>query len=162
MMQGYIGMPKETLDAWRNLWFHTGDAGYFDADGNLYFVERLKDRIRSRSENISSYDIEVAALAVPGVSDAAAVGVPSGYEGDDDIKLFVVYKGQEELTPTDLLKALARKLPHFMLPRYIEIVDHLPRTPTAKVMKKALREMGNHSDTWDRKADGLRLRDLYE
>lgn len=162
MMQGYIGMPKETMDAWRNLWFHTGDAGYFDADGNLYFVERLKDRIRSRSENISSYDIEVAALAVPGVSDAAAVGVPSGYEGDDDIKLFVVHNGQEELTPTDLLKALARKLPHFMLPRYIEFVDHLPRTPTAKVMKKALREMGNHNDTWDRKADGLRLRDLYE
>ncbi len=60
MMQGYLAMPEETRISWRNLWFHTGDAGYLDSEGNLYFVERLKDRIRSRSENISAYDIERA------------------------------------------------------------------------------------------------------
>lgn len=158
MMTGYMGMPDETVAAWRNLWFHTGDAAWRDADGNFYIVDRIKDRIRRRAENISSFDIESAALDFPGVREAAAVGVPSGMEGDDDIKLCV--GAMEQLDPAALLTYLARRLPHFMVPRYIEIVPNLPRTPTNKVRKRDLREAGINDATWDRQKAGLRLRDL--
>ena len=162
MMQAYLAMPEQTVDAWRNCWFHSGDAGYLDAQGNLYFVERLKDRIRSRSENISSYDIEAAAGRVDGVAEAAAVGVPSGYEGDDDIKLFVALNPGVTPDAEALLRELARRLPHFMLPRYIEFVASIPRTATQKIRKSELRSREPSSSLWDRKAAGIRLRDLYD
>ncbi|WP_052369566.1 AMP-binding protein [Paraburkholderia caledonica] len=162
MMQGYVAMPEKTVEAWRNSWFHSGDAGYFDSEGNLYFVERLKDRIRSRSENISSYDIEMAAGTVPGVIDAAAVGVPSEFDGDDDIKLFVTLQPGAVLDGEALLRHLAGKLPHFMLPRFIEFITSIPRTPTQKVKKSALRSRARSDAAWDRKAAGIRLRDLYD
>jgi crotonobetaine/carnitine-CoA ligase len=158
-MQGYLGMPNETLDAWRNLWFHTGDAAYLDADDNLFFVDRLKDRIRRRAENISAYDIEIAALAFPPVREAAAVGVPSGFEGDDDIKLCIVPDGPVELA--ELLAFLAGRLPPFMVPRYIEVLDALPRTPTNKVRKRDLSSAGITAATWDRSKGNIRLRELY-
>lgn len=160
MMQGYLAMPEETLAAWRNLWFHTGDAGYFDADGNLYFVERLKDRIRSRSENISSYDIERVALSLRNITEAAAVGVASEFDGDDDIKLYLVAE-QPRPDPDEIVRGMARQLPHFMIPRYIEFVSELPRTPTSKVKKSVLRQNAFAGAHWDRKAAGVRLRELY-
>lgn len=158
MMSGYMGMPDETVAAWRNLWFHTGDAAWRDSDGNFYIVDRIKDRIRRRAENISSFDIESAALDFPSVREAAAVGVPSGMEGDDDIKLCV--GTTEQLDPAALLAYLAGRLPHFMVPRYIEVLPNLPRTPTNKVRKRDLREAGISESTWDRRKAGLRLRDL--
>ncbi len=153
MMQGYLAMSEETQSAWRNLWFHTGDAGYFDAEGNLYFVERLKDRIRSRSENISSYDIERAALSVDGIIEAAAVGVSSEFEGDDDIKLYLVSESTRP-DPEAILRVMAKQLPHFMIPRYVEFISELPRTPTSKVRKNVLRQNAFASAHWDRKARG--------
>jgi crotonobetaine/carnitine-CoA ligase len=130
LMQGYMGMPDQTVGAWRNLWFHSGDSAYRDDAGNFFFVDRMKDRIRRRAENISSYEIESAAVADPTIAEAAAVGVPSEFQGDDDIKLCVVTRPGMALDCVRLLTHLAAHLPHFMLPRYIEHVDALPRSPT--------------------------------
>lgn len=160
IMQGYLGMPEETVRAWRNLWFHTGDLGYLDESGNMFFVDRLKERIRRRSENISAYDIETAALGFAHIREVAAVGVPSEFTNDDDIKLCV--SCEKPFSPVDLIAFLTTKLPHFMIPRYIEIMEALPRTPTNKVRKRALSESGVGPDTWDRNRANVRLRDFYK
>lgn len=160
LMQAYMGMPDKTLEAWRNLWFHTGDAGYMDDEGYVYFVDRASERIRRRAENISSYDIEVAALRHPAVREAAAVGVPSGFAADDDIKLCVACRDGMQVAPDELLTHLAALLPHYMVPRYIEFVDALPRSATNKLRRAALKEAPYGSDVWDRKAHGVVLRDI--
>ena len=160
IMQGYHGMPDKTVEAWRNFWFHTGDAGYIDRDGYVYFVDRLGDRIRRRAENIASYDIETAAAAHPAVSESAAIGVPSEFAADDDIKLCVVLRKDAAITPEALLQHLAALLPHYMVPRYIAFLDALPRTPTNKVQKARLRAMPLDVGTWDRKAANISLRDI--
>jgi crotonobetaine/carnitine-CoA ligase len=162
IMQGYHGMPDKTVQAWRNLWFHTGDSGYADRDGYVYFVDRLGDRIRRRAENISSYDIEVAALSHPAVAECAAVGVPSEFDADDDIMLCVVRARDAVLEAHDLLTHLAPLLPYYMVPRYITFIDALPRTPTNKVQKAKLRKMPRGADIWDRKAANISLRDLAQ
>ncbi len=159
LMQGYAGMPEATVRAWRNLWFHSGDAAFLDADGYLHFVDRIGDRIRRRAENISSYDIEAAALAHPEVAEAAAVGVPSEFEADDDIKLCIVGASDREVDLAGLLAYLATRLPHYMVPRYVEQLDALPRTPTNKIRKQVLRA-GGVVNAWDRKAHGIDLRGL--
>lgn len=161
MMQGYFGMPEATVEAWRNFWFHTGDSGYMDEDGYVYFVDRLRDRIRRRAENISSYDIECVAAEFPQVLECAAVGVPSEYSNDDDIKLVVAPKDGAVLNMEDLLGFLAARLPHYMVPRYIQVVAELPRTPTNKVRKAVLRDSAL-GEVWDRRAAGIALRELIE
>lgn len=162
LMQGYMGMPDKTVDAWRNLWFHTGDSGYVDADGWVYFVDRNSDRIRRRAESISSYDIEIAALKHPAIAETAAVGAPSGFAGDDDIKLCVVLKQGAVLAPLELLQHLASLLPHFMVPRYLEFLAELPRSTTNKVKRAALKAAPYGSDVWDRKQHGVSLRVLVD
>jgi len=151
---GYYGNPEATVKTWRNLWFHTGDTGYIDKDGWVYFVDRLGDRIRRRAENISSYDIELAAKSHPAVLESAAVGVPSEFVSDDDVKLFIVLRPGAELSPEVLTAYLAQRLPPHMVPRYIETLAAMPRTPTQKVMKSRLRAAGHNPGTWDRKATG--------
>jgi crotonobetaine/carnitine-CoA ligase len=160
IMQGYLGMPDKTVEAWRNLWFHTGDSGYIDDDGDLFFVDRGSDRIRRRAENIASYDIEVAACQHELVAEAAAIAVPSEFSGDDDVKLCAVVREPGTVDPEELLRHLAQRLPHHMVPRYIEFVAALPRTPTNKVQKHVLRSSGVNDATWDRKTTGVSLRDL--
>jgi crotonobetaine/carnitine-CoA ligase len=162
MMQGYLGMPEETIKACRNLWFHTGDAGYLDHSDNLFFVDRIKERIRRRAENISAYDIEYAASCYPlaKIQEAAAVGVPSTFEGDDDIMLFIVTDTNIEAAA--LLRFLTTRLPPFMVPRYIEIIDALPRTATNKVKRRELSALGVRESTWDRAIHNVRLREIYE
>jgi crotonobetaine/carnitine-CoA ligase len=160
IMAGYLRNPEATLQAWRNLWFHSGDLGYVDEDGYVYFVDRAKERIRRRAENISSYDIEAAALTHPLVRECAAVGVPSEFEGDDDIQLYVILAPDAELAPETLLAHLAGQLPHFMVPRYLTFVAELARTPTGKAQKAALRTAGVADGAWDRKTAGISLRDL--
>ncbi|QDZ02310.1 AMP-binding protein [Nitratireductor mangrovi] len=157
---GYFRNPEATVKAWRNLWFHTGDSGYRDAKGWVWFVDRLGDRIRRRAENISSFDIEVAANRYPGVAESAAVGVSSEYASDDDIKLCVVMHPEARLDPVALITHLLDELAHHMVPRYVEVLADLPRTPTGKPRKAVLRETGVTADTWDRKAAGLNLRSL--
>lgn len=159
-MRGYIGMPQKTVDAWRNLWFHTGDMGYLDTEGYCYFVDRQGDRIRRRAENISSYEIESAAATHPAVAETAAVGVPSEFESDDDIKLCLVAKPGMQFDPEEIIRHLASLLPHYMVPRYVETLPALPRTPTNKVKKAELRADGVSRQTWDRKAAGVVLKDV--
>jgi crotonobetaine/carnitine-CoA ligase len=159
-MQGYLNQPAATTRAWRNLWFHTGDRGRIDADGYVYFVDRASERIRRRAENVSADEIEAAAQTHPDVVECAAVGVPSEFEADDDIKITVVC-GATQLDPEALLAHLASRLPHYMVPRYVEFRDALPRTPTQKVQKAALRADGA-AHTWDRRAARVSVRALID
>ena len=160
LSQGYAGLPDKTVEAWRNLWFHTGDLGHVDAEGYVYFGDRVAERIRRRAENVSAYEIEVAAQSHAAVAEAAAVGTPSEFAGDDDIRLFVVARAGTSLQPEALLRHLAAHLPHHMVPRYIDTVAELPRSATHKIQRALLRRepMGLH--TWDRKAQGIELREL--
>ncbi|MDP6873697.1 MAG: AMP-binding protein, partial [Alphaproteobacteria bacterium] len=162
LMQGYMGMPEKTTEAWRNLWFHSGDMGYRDAEGWVYFVDRFKDRIRRRAENISSYDIEMVAATHPAILECAAVGVASEFESDDDIKLCLVPADDATLAPEDLIEFLVERLPHYMVPRYLDYLESLPRTPTNKVRKAEMREVGVTSSTWDRQAAGVSVREIAE
>ena len=153
----YFGDPSATARAWRNGWFHTGDAFRVDQDGNYRFVDRMKDSIRRRGENISSFEVEAEVCGHPAVLEAAAVGVPSPH-GEDDVLVAVVVKPGAVLDPRDLLTYLIDRTPHFMVPRYVRIIDALPRTPTQKVQKHEIRSQGVTLDTWDREAAGVRVR----
>ncbi|MFB6468399.1 AMP-binding protein [Cytobacillus sp. Hz8] len=160
---GYFKMPEKTAEAWKDGWFHSGDIAYQDQDGYVYFVDRIKERIRRKAENISSYDIEVAVLIHPLVKECAAVGVPSDFDYDDEIKIYVVTKDGEVLAPEELIQYLVEKLPHYMVPRYIQFVKALPRTPTNKVQKAELLKQDHMGvDTWDRKAAGISVREISE
>lgn len=149
---GYYGAPEATADAFRNLWYHTGDRGYRDEDGYYFFLDRMKDAIRRRGENISAFDIECEVNLHPDIMECAATGVPSELE-DEDVKLTVVLRPGTTLEPAELLAYCEDRLPRFMVPRYVEFVDALPRTPTDKVAKYRLKEQGDHGLTasiWDR------------
>ena len=139
---GYWQNPAKTVESWRNLWFHTGDAFRTDAEGNFYFVDRLNDAIRRRGENISSFEVEREIDSHPAVLESAAVAVPSGI-GEDEIKVVATLKPGAKLTPHDLHAHLATRLPAYMVPRFIEITTgELPKTPTGKIVKAALRASG--------------------
>ena len=152
-MAGYLGMPEKTVEAWRNLWFHTGDAATMSEDGLLVFIDRIKDCIRRRGENISPTEIEAVVGAIPGVADVTAYAVPSDIPGgEDEIMLAIV----PERDPSGLLSRVAneadRLLPRFARPRYLKLFDGLPRTATGKVQRAVLREAGSHG-AWDRDAN---------
>jgi crotonobetaine/carnitine-CoA ligase len=147
----YLGMPDKTIESRRDLWFHTGDALRRDAQGWYYFVDRVKDALRRRGENISSFEVESVVRSYPGIQDCAVVGVPADQSGgEDEVMVFIV---PGEGGPVDFL-AVARhceqNMPGFMVPRYYDTLASLPRTPTEKVRKKELRERGVQATTWDR------------
>jgi len=153
-MAGYAGMPEKTVDATRNYWFHTGDAAFRRDDGHFVFVDRIKDCIRRRGENISSFEVEQAFEALPEVTEAAACAVPAdGGEGMEDEVMLVLILNTDQPVTTELLRILrertAANLPTFALPRYIRIVKELPRTPTGKVRKAELRDQGVTDETCD-------------
>lgn len=154
---GYAGNPEATAAAWRNGWFHTGDGFRRDADGNFYFVDRLKDAIRRRGENISSFEVESEVLSHPAVREAAAVAVKSEI-AEDEVMAIVALKEGAELDPAELIEFLRPRMAHFMIPRYVRVVDGLPRTPTAKIEKVKLREAGITDDTWDRDKAGITIK----
>jgi crotonobetaine/carnitine-CoA ligase len=148
---GYIGMPDAPFTAYRNLWFHTGDAVRIDDDRNLTFVDRFDDRIRRRGENVPSVDVEVVLAAHPGVAEAAVVAVPADEEGgEDEIKAVIVAESGESLDVEDVWAWCDEQLPYFAVPRYVEVVDALPKTPTSKVRKNELRAAGIGPATADR------------
>jgi carnitine-CoA ligase len=157
MNHGYHRNPEATARAWRNGWFHTGDAFRQDADGNYFYVDRVKDAIRRRGENISSYEVEIELLAHPAVREAAAVAVPSEH-GEDEVMAVLSLLPGAALDPADLIAFLQPRLPHFMIPRYVRILPDLPKTPTQKAEKHRLRDAGITPDTWDRVAAGIRIR----
>lgn len=154
---GYVNAPEATLSAWRNGWFHTGDAFYRDAQGRFFFVDRMKDSIRRRGENISSLEVEKVVLQHPDILDAAAIPVPSDYS-EDEVMVVVQPRPGNSVEPLGLIDFLVPKMAHFMIPRYVRIMDELPKTPTNKVRKTALREQGVTPDTWDREQAGIILR----
>lgn len=156
MMDGYINKPEETLKAFRDLWFHTGDYAKVDADGYVYFVGRKKERIRRRGENISGFEVERVVGMHPEVSEVAAVAHPAAV-GEDDVRCVIIRSPGSSLQPVDLMDWLQPRMPHFMMPRYIEFVDDMPRTPSAKIEKYKLVEAGLGPSTWDREAEGYRL-----
>lgn len=162
--KGYLGQPEATANAWRNGWFHTGDAGIIDDDGDLYFVDRLKDYLRHRGHNVSSFEVESEVLSHDAVLECACVGVPSGLANpddavsDNDVKVFVVKKPEADLRERELFEFLLPRMARFMVPRYIEFVDALPRTPSQKVRKVDLRERPVVGpSTWDRVTEGLEV-----
>jgi crotonobetaine/carnitine-CoA ligase len=148
---GYHAMPERTVEAWRNFWFHTGDAGRRDADGYFYFVDRIKDCIRRRGENISSYEIESVLTSHAAVAEAAAVAVKSEITGgEDEVKVCLVLKRGAQVTFEALADHCLPRMPAFAVPRYFELLDKLPRTPTEKIQKALLRATGVTPTTWDR------------
>ncbi|MGW8686613.1 AMP-binding protein [Streptomyces sp. NPDC055817] len=146
---GYYGMPEATIAAWRNLWFHTGDLMRRDKDGWFYFMDRAKDSMRRSGENISSYEVEQVVLSHPSVCDVAAYGIPSEL-GEDEVMVSVVLRdGAPATAPAEVLAWCRERLPYFAVPRYIQFLDELPRTQTAKVRKNDLRAAGVTAATYD-------------
>jgi crotonobetaine/carnitine-CoA ligase len=155
IMHGYHGMAEETARATRNLWLHSGDAGYQDETGQYFFVDRRKDALRRRGENVSSFEVERHVVACDGVVAAAVVAVPSAHS-EDDLKAFVVLAAGAEFRPEAMLADLVERMPYFMVPRYYEVIDDLPMTQTLKVQKHRLRHLGNDR-AWDCEAAGFRI-----
>jgi crotonobetaine/carnitine-CoA ligase len=154
---GYVHQPEANARAWRNGWFHTGDLLYRDAAGDFFFVDRLKDAIRRRGENISSIEVETEVYAYPGVGEAAAVGVPSEH-GEEEVLIPVARtKGGPPIDAADLIRFLVPRMPHYMVPRYVRVLESLPKTPTNKIQKIELRNQGITVDCWDRVANGIEL-----
>ena len=149
VMAGYWRHPEWTVQAWRNLWLHTGDMLMADAEGNLYFVDRTKDAIRRRGENISSMEVEQEINAHPDVLEAAVIPVAAEVT-EQEVMAIVVPKPGCNPAPEALIAFLNDRLPYFMVPRYLEFASELPKTPTGKIQKYALRERGITAKTWDR------------
>ncbi len=149
---GYYGMPEKSMEAFRNLWFHTGDGLRRDADGWYYFVDRLKDAIRRRGENISSYEVEQALITLDGIQECAVVAVPADQDaGEDEVMVFVVREPGSGIGPAEVWEHADRRLPYFAVPRYVSFLDELPKTPSEKIRKAALRDIGV-TDAHDREA----------
>jgi carnitine-CoA ligase len=148
MLAGYFGMPEKTAEAWRNGWFHTGD-GVVRENGRYHFVDRIKDSMRRRGENISSMEVEAYVNEHPAVSECAAIGIPSEF-GEDEVKVCVVLHEGQEIGPGELHAFLAARMPTFMVPRYIEFLTNPERTEAMQRIKKPpLRVDPLNERTWD-------------
>ncbi|HWS46104.1 MAG TPA: AMP-binding protein [Acidimicrobiia bacterium] len=154
MFAGYWNRPDATVEATRNLWFHTGDLGRLDDDGYLYFVDRKKDALRRRGENISSFEMEKVLFGHDAVRDAAVHAVASPI-GEDDVKVTVVLQDGAQVTEEELCRWVAERVPFFAIPRYVEFRADLPRNPVGRVLKYQLRDEGVTPATWDREAAGV-------
>jgi len=151
MFMGYYNDADQTVERWRDMWFHTGDRGKKDAEGYFYFLGRVGDRIRRRAVNISAEQVERIALQNPAILECAVIAVPSQL-GEDDIKLCACLVAGGRVTPADIAEALAAVLPKAMTVRYFEIFEVLPKTQTEKVQRAALRKLGERGltpQTWD-------------
>ena len=156
IMRGYWNQPEATAKAFRNLWFHTGDAGYKDAQGRFYFVDRLGDSMRRRGENVSSMEVEGEINQYDSVLECAVFPVWDEHT-EQEIMAVIVAKQDEVVVPEQLVEFLNARLPYFMIPRYLEIVEAIEKTPTGKIRKQPLRERGVTDNTWDRVAAGIKL-----
>lgn len=154
---GYWRMPEQTIASWRNLWFHSGDRAVRDPDGSFRFLDRVKDAIRRRGENISAWEVEQVLLSHPDVAAAAVIPVPSEL-GEDDVMGIVVPRMGSHPDPLALMDHCQPRLAYFAIPRYLDFVDALPLTENGKVQKFVLRERGVSATTWDRDTSGYVLR----
>jgi crotonobetaine/carnitine-CoA ligase len=156
MFLGYHNKPEKTVEAWRNLWFHTGDFVTRDEDGYFYFVDRKKDVIRRRGENLAPYDVESVLNRHPAVFESVVVGVPSPL-GEEDVKAFVQLKPGASVAPEALFAFAVEHLPFFMVPRFLEFVDEIPKTVNQKSQRYLLRERRGGAE-YDREQLGVRAR----
>jgi crotonobetaine/carnitine-CoA ligase len=154
MFSGYFRRPEETLAVFRNLWLHTGDLGRIDEDNFLFFVDRKKDYLRRRGENISSFELEKTFLHHEAIKDVAVHSVLSEV-AEDEVKVTAVLRDGVTISEVDLCAWAVDRVPFFAMPRYIEFRDDLPRTPTGRVQKYQLRAEGKTPKTWDREAAGF-------
>lgn len=156
MFEGYWNRPEATLSILRNLWLHSGDIGRIDADGLFYFVDRKKDYLRRRGENISSFEMETTFLSHPAIRDVAVHAVFSEL-GEDDVKVTAILTDNAALSERELCAWAVDRVPYFAVPRYIEFRQDLPRNPTGKVLKYQLRDEGCTKATWDREKSDMAL-----
>jgi crotonobetaine/carnitine-CoA ligase len=156
MFEGYWDRPQDTLAVMRNLWLHTGDIGRFDAQGFFYFVDRKKDYLRRRGENISTHEVEVSLRVHPAIADVAVHAVLAE-SGEDDVKATIVRKGGATETEEEICRWAIERLPYFAVPRYFEFREDLPRNPVGRVLKYQLREEGCTPRTWDRERAGVEV-----
>ena len=154
MFQGYWRRPEATAAAMRNQWFHTGDIGRFDDEGFFYFVDRKKDYLKRRGENISSFEMEVTFQDHPDIQEVAVHAVPS-LLGDDDVKITAVLRPGARLTEEALCLWAIERVPYYAVPRYIEFRDDLPKNPQNKILKYQLRDEGKTARTWDIESSGI-------
>ena len=148
MLAGYFDMPAATAEAWRNGWFHTGD-GFVREHGRYHFVDRIKDSMRRRGENISATEVEAYVNEHDAVSESAAIAVPSEF-GEDEVKVCVVLHPGRPVTHAALHSFLAARMPAFMVPRYIEFTDDPERTEAMqRIKKEPLRADPLNERTWD-------------
>lgn len=151
---GYFANPEATASAWRNLWFHTGDRVVCDEQGIYHFLDRIKDAIRRRGENISSWEVEQALLSHPDIKNAAVVGIPAQV-GEEDVMAFIVPRDGNQPEPDAVIRFLEDRIARFAIPRYLEFADELPLTENGKVKKYMLKEWGVSPATWDREEPNL-------
>ena len=155
MMLGYHRMPEATLAAFRNLWLHTGDSGFLDADGFFHFTDRKKDMIKRRGENVSSFEVEEQLLRFPGVAGAAVVPHRDESGFDEEVRVFVEAAPGALVDPAELTRFAGTRMAYFMVPRYVDVVAELPRNAIGKVEKYKLRSEPLHAETFDAKASGV-------
>jgi crotonobetaine/carnitine-CoA ligase len=156
MFEGYWRRPEDTLKVMRNMWLHTGDIGKFDEDGFFYFVDRKKDYLRRRGENISSFEMETAFAAHPDLAEVAVHAVPSD-KGEDDVKVTAILRPGSTLTAEALFQWSTDAVPYYALPRYIEFRTTLPKNPQGRVLKYELRDEGKTATTWDLEESGIKV-----
>jgi crotonobetaine/carnitine-CoA ligase len=154
---GYFGTPEKTVEAWRNLWFHTGDRVVREPDGYYKFVDRLKDAIRRRGENVSSFEVEQVLLSHPEIATAAAYPVRSEL-AEDEVMAAIVRQSGSALDEVAIIRFCETRMPYFAVPRFLEFVDVLPATENGKIQKYKLRERGITDRTWDREAAGITVK----
>lgn len=154
--QGYYKMPEATLEASRNLWWHTGDLAHLDKDGYLWFADRKKDALRRRGENISAYEVEDIIVRHPAVKDVAVYAIPSEVS-EDEVCVSIVLKPDASMTERELVEFCAANMAYYMVPRFVHFARSLPRTETQKVQKMELRRFAaeNRGALWDREAAGV-------
>lgn len=156
MMRGYHGLPEKTAETLVDGWVRTGDIFRRDSEGHYYFLDRRKDALRRRGENVSSFEVERVINTYPDVVESAVVAVPSELS-EDEIKAVVVARAGRDLDLRGLVAHLSERMPYFMVPRYFEIIDTLPKTPTHKIQKHLLRGEPDPAIVWDREAAGIRI-----
>lgn len=154
---GYFGAPEKTVEAWRNLWFHTGDRVIREPDGYFRFIDRLKDAIRRRGENISSFEVEQVLLSHPEIATAAVYPVRSEL-AEDEVMAAIVRQPGSILDEIAIIRFCETRMPYFAVPRFLEFTDVLPATENGKIQKYKLRELGITERTWDREAVGITVR----
>ncbi|RXT54308.1 ATP-dependent acyl-CoA ligase [Bradyrhizobium betae] len=156
---GYFGMPEKTVEAWRNLWFHSGDRVVRDPDGHYRFIDRMKDSIRRRGENVSSWEVEQAIQSHPAVAACAIYPLPSEL-GEDEVAAAILLEPGQSLAPIDIVRHCEGKIAYFAIPRYVRIVKEMPLTENGKIKKGVLRDAGMTADIWDREVAGIKVRRL--